>query len=226
LVRRGVSATSAPLSRADDSLATLGRVLLLERIRLLLEASSTNSLRLVLFGVRRAAAHLSVPSILLERRELAALEYLALMAPYWQADDVAHDSIVAMARGEDEARGATIMAGALVNDAFELALDRVALVWALCETILYAAGSHELPRHVLEAALMTCAASHDVIRAGYRGSLCALAAAVRAVPNAAATSVSATAMRASARPAAEHTARYAIECISFDDWKRSTHISR
>jgi hypothetical protein len=188
------------------TLAELVLVLLLEPIRLVLVAGGKGSstLQLMLFGAH-TLRHLHVPSAVLTRDECSALEYIALMAGYWIADDDAADEV--------------LVAGPLLNDAFELSLDRVALVWALCETIIYGAGTHERVRHALEAALLMCAGRESVIRAGYYNSVRELAASVRAVPLVSTTTPEL--VHAAAFAAREYAARYAIETIDFRDWRRA-----
>jgi len=82
---------------------------------------------------------------------------------------------------EDET-GERLRASYIGNDAFDVALDRVRLVEALRETMLYGAGETLEVRHVVEAALVSAASREDVMGAGYHESLMRMAYATRMAP--------------------------------------------
>jgi hypothetical protein len=192
-----------------DALRALVHALLLEPIRLVFVAAGRESpsLRVHLFGTSRALGHVFIASPHLDAHECRVIEYLALAADHWIDDG--SDSVVddAVAAASD---ASTLVASSLVNDAFDVALDRVALVWALCETILHGAGEYEAHRHVLAAALTAEAGAADAIAAGYYTALRALADSVRCAPLVPATRSAARFSPAAQAAAAEYAARYRI----------------
>jgi len=217
------SSSSSSSSSLVDGVRALVEALLLERVRLVLVADgkSAASLRLYLFGTRHRFDHVYVPSALLSCEESEVIEYLAIMSAYWVADEGDVESVRASSRSDDDARGDTLVASALLNDAFELALDRVALVWAACDTLLYGAGEYERVRHVLEAALLSTASLPGIISAGYYNALCHLAHSVHTAPFVPASRAAARYTPDAVAFAREYAARHGVVTVRFEEWQRS-----
>jgi len=167
-MNRSATQSSSPL----DALTTLIRTLLLARVRLTLVADAAQ-LHVYVFGRRTDCR---VPGSLLSMDERRTLEFMALLADYW----IDGDEYVAT--NTTDLGTETLVATSALNDVIEVSLDRAALVWALCETILYGAGEYERVRHVLEAALLAASVLPDVLVAGHYDTMRHLAHSVHVAP--------------------------------------------
>jgi len=173
----------APQTAADNSpvasLQSVFRMMLLHPIHFTIVAGGKDdtSLRLFPFGSARSHSQFSVPGSLLNATEVLTVQYLAITPGSWA--DVER---YVLSGGGTNGHGEVLVAAAEANDAFELAFDRVALVHALCDVILYGAGPHVRCRHVLEAAIVSIASEAAVVDAGYHDTLIRLAHSVRLAP--------------------------------------------
>lgn len=166
--------TSRPPSVAADFAETgaIGRIaevlrsLLLDPIRLTIHAAPSGALSMHPFGLgrcRQFAIRAFSPA------ELTILQYLAMSAETW----VHPESCECTAFGE------TLVAGPDANDAFEVALDRLALVSIVCEHVSRLSEWRHCVRQGLECAVLMTASMPDVMGAGYYDGLVGLAMAIR-----------------------------------------------
>ncbi len=189
-----------------DALVDLIHAVLTARIHLMFSVRGKDNptFTLHLFGMRQLA-HVCVPDALLNGDERTIIDDILHVYHIWAVSLCDHD----VDRADEDAREAcgdalalrrhVLAAGPLLNDAFDTSLDRIGVVWALCDTIMYGAGEFERVRHVLEAALLATASRPDVLAAGWHARLLGLAWAVRAAPLVPAT-----------RPAA----RFSLDAVS------------
>ena len=185
-----ISANSEPMSIVN-ALIDVFRTLLLTSIQFTLVAGSGDdvSVRIYPFGLGMcgiffaffvffantttpsASAQFNVPGTLLTGDERALIQYLGMAATEWvDSSQCTHFD------------GETLVASHVGNDAFEVALDRVRLVDAMRETLLYGGGEHVIVRHVVEAALLATASDSRVSQAGYFDALMHMAWHTRLAP--------------------------------------------
>lgn len=163
------TAAAPPPPRSSSLMLTLRaylHTLLMSPIRIVICTTSNTSLRVHLFG-QHALQHFYVPSAVLSRDECVTIEYLATCAGEWTAVGSTQTTLIA----DDTS-----------NDVVELSLNRTALLWSACETILYGTSMHERGRHLLDAALHSLASMPDIIASGYFTTLIEMAQHVRAAP--------------------------------------------
>lgn len=168
--RRTAKPPSVAEERAETGavgrLAEVLRSLLLDPIRLTIVASVTGNLALHPFGIgrcRQFAIRTFSPA------ELTIIQYMAMSAETW----VHADACEATASGE------TLVAAPEANEAFEVALDRLALASIVCEHVSRLAETRHGIRQALECAVLMTASMADVIGAGYYDGLVSLAMAIR-----------------------------------------------
>jgi len=187
------------------------RVLLLAPVRLVFIADGTaRRMRMRLFAT--TAPNLVVDVAMFDADERRVLAYLMNVASAWLDEDAYARHESAAAAAGSAVRDDMVPAGPLLNDSFALALNRPALVWAACDTYLYAAGIHVHCRHLLEAALLALAATPEVLTAGFSETMQEFAHAVRAAPRvwpAHAAEIAAAAQSSMA----EYARRHAIESL-------------
>ena len=172
IVRKHMVIAETPQKRvgtgAVSRIAEVLRALLLDPIHLTIMASAAGGggLSLHPFGLGRCR-QFAIRSF--SPAELSMIQYMAISAETW----------VDLEACEQNAGGETLVAGAEVNDAFEVALDRLSLVSIVCEHISRQAGLCHKVRQTLECAVMTAASMPDIIASGYYEGLVGLAMAIR-----------------------------------------------
>jgi len=173
-----LSSLDTKLARSSESssiivaLTDVFRALLLSPVQFTLVAGSGDDISVNIFPFGGGtSSSFSVPSSLLSAEERALIQYLGMTAAEWT--DISQCT---------HFDGETLVASHIGNDAFDVALDRVRLVDAMREMMLYGGGEHILVRHVLEAALLATASDESVNQAGYFDSLTHMAWQTRLAP--------------------------------------------
>lgn len=180
--------TVARLHRSDAAphagpvawLCDLLLAILTEPVRFTIVTDGGRGLLVYPFGARGRCAHMLVPETVLTVEELGWLQFLALTAAAWT--DVSASAQAGAAAAGQGASGLPpehLLAGPEANDAFELALDRMAVATGLCEQVARFSEHSPVIRQILEAAVMAAAAADAAVQAGFHGALTGLAFAIR-----------------------------------------------
>ena len=151
-----------------DNIVLILRVFLTEPIKFTLVAGS-KELRLYIFGHTKFEK-MAVPCEMLTGEELAAVQYLGITADAW----------IDPAACTQTSNSEILLASRSANDTFELSFDRIALVGAVVEVILFHVGL--VGRQIMEASVMALAGLPEIIESGYHVSLMQIVYYIRHAP--------------------------------------------
>lgn len=152
-------------------MAEVIRTLLVAPVCFTCTVDGSGSLAVYPFGLGRCR-QFAVREDDLSSEALVNVQYLALAADTWT-------DAAASKGGGGSSSTEWLVASEQANEAFDLAMDRIALVGALCKHVVRCGQAWPVVQQVLEAAVMAAAASADAVAAGYHDSLVAVATAIR-----------------------------------------------